>query len=286
MLGSTLVRQLARRPELAVRGTVRDTRALPDSFVADVGRLLTTGVDVTDAGSRRSAVADADVVVNAVGVIKQAPDVEDRKRTVELNALLPHQLAAECAANGSRLVHVSTDCVFSGRRGGYREADVPDPVDFYGRSKLLGEVEAPALTLRTSIVGHETQRHASLVDWFLRQSGTVRGFVHAMYSGITTHEFATMLAEIVLPRPELTGLYHVAAEPISKADLLALVAQQYGWSGAIEPFADFRIDRSLDARRFATATGYLPPSWPDMVRRMHDAAPPWTLHQMPAIPAT
>lgn len=278
MLGSELVRVLSREPGLRVRGTVRSRSGLPTTFLEECGGLLVEGVDVTDPVSRRSAIRDAAAVVNAVGVIKQASGLDDRVGTIELNALLPHQLAGECAELGSRLIHVSTDCVFSGRRGGYSEDDVPDPVDFYGRSKLLGEVPAPALTLRTSIVGHEVQRHASLVDWFLTQPQTrVRGFVNAIYTGVTTTELARLLSEVVLPRPELAGLFHVGSTPISKFDLLSLVAAEYGWAGVIVPETDFRCDRSLLAERLFDATGYRPPPWPEMIRQMSQGRPSWSV---------
>lgn len=285
MLGSTLLRELRGRPGLSVRGTVRDVGRCLDAFVQELGDILVSGVDVMDEASRADAIDDADVVVNAVGVIKQATALQDRPGAVQLNALLPQQLAAECAARGSRLVHVSTDCVFSGRRGGYTEADTPDPVDFYGRSKLLGEVEAPALTLRTSIIGHETQRHASLVDWFLSQPSTsVRGYSRAVYSGVTTHEFARLLADIVLRRPDLVGLYHVASEPIVKSELLALVAERYGWTGQIEDHPDFQLDRSMRADRLAEVTGYRPPSWAQMIDEMHEHRPSWSVRPAPAVP--
>ncbi len=278
MLGSTLVVELAAAPGIEVRGTVRDASTLPATFLGQVGPHLVDQIDVLDDRSRRDAIAGADMVVNAVGVIKQASGLADSVDTVRLNSLLPHQLAAECAAQDIRLVHVSTDCVFSGRKGGYVEADVPDPIDFYGRSKLLGEVEAPALTLRTSIIGHEVQRHASLFDWFLTQPETsVRGFVHAIYSGVTTHELARLLRDVVIPDPSLQGLYHVASEPISKLELLRLVAETYGWGGEIVPFEDFSCDRSMRADLLREATGYSPPSWPDMVQGMFDARPKWAV---------
>ena len=261
-----------------MRGTVRDAAALPVAFREECAGLLTPGVDVTSPMSRRAVLRDADVVINAVGVIKQAAKLDDRVSTVQLNALLPQQLASECAELGSRLIHVSTDCVFSGRRGLYSEADLPDPVDFYGRSKLLGEVIAPALTLRTSIIGHEVHRHASLVDWFLRQpQSSVRGFTRAIYSGVTTVELARFLAEVVLPRPDLQGLWHVASQPTTKFDLLSTVAAQYGWAGEVDRFEDFNCDRSMTAARLAAATGYRPPAWPEMIRDMHSNRPPWAL---------
>ncbi len=278
MLGSALVQHLSGSSDLEVVGTVRDLAGLPEAFLGAVGGSLVDGVDVFDAGSRRDAVAGADVVVNAVGVIKQAAGVHDAVPTVEANALLPHLLASDCADAGARFVHVSTDCVFSGRRGGYSEDDLPDPVDFYGRSKLLGEVAAPALTLRTSIIGHEVRRHASLVDWFLSQPPTtVRGFANAIYSGVTTRELARLLVDVALPLPALQGLFHVASEPVSKLELLRLVADAYGWAGEIVPDEDFRCDRSMRADRLHSATGYRPRPWPEMVHEMHASRPAWAL---------
>jgi dTDP-4-dehydrorhamnose reductase len=197
---------------------------------------------------------------------------------VRVNALFPHLLAERCAERDIRMVHISTDCVFSGHRGRYTEDDFPDPADFYGRSKLLGEVaQGGALTLRTSIIGHELGTGRSLVDWFLSQRDHVRGFRRAIYSGLTTTEFARMLETVVLPSAQLHGLMHVASDPISKFDLLRLVADIYGWHGTIEPYDDFACDRSLRADRFRAATGYHPPSWPSMIAAMKDAASAWRL---------
>lgn len=278
MLGSALLRQLSLRPELEVRGTVRSVGELPPLFTAEVGELLVEVVDIAEDASRLAAIDVADVVINAVGLIKQNVGLQDLIATVKINALLPQQLAVECAERGKRLIHVSTDCVFSGRRGGYSENDEPDPIDFYGRSKLLGEVPEPGLTLRTSIIGHEVRRHASLVDWFLTHPQTaVQGFDRAIFSGVTTHEFARLLAEVVLPRPDLTGLYHVSSEPISKYRLLQVVAGQYGWEGRICRSIEFHCDRSMQSRLLEAATGYRPPPWPEMVRQMHAFRPAWAV---------
>ncbi|MEU1888136.1 SDR family oxidoreductase [Micromonospora sp. WMMD987] len=278
MLGYAVLRELADDPDLDVHGLARDLADRADRFPPHLLARIVPDVDVTRFGHVRQLVGELrpDVVVNCVGVIKQRPDVQDAVQTVTLNALFPHQLADACAQVGGRLVHVSTDCVFSGRRGGYREADLPDPPDLYGRSKLLGEATgAPALTLRTSIIGHELTTHRSLVDWFLAQRGQVRGFTRAVYSGVTTVEFARLLRAVVLPRPELTGLYHVAAAPIAKYDLLRLVAEVYGWRGELVPDDGFVCDRSMCADALARATGYRPPGWPDMIAAMHAARDRW-----------
>jgi len=271
MLGNAIFRVLGEDAGYRVVATARGEHArrlIPPSLADH----LLTGIDVNDPDALLRAFARArpDVVINCVGLVKQVADADDPLQAIPLNALLPHRLARGCEACGARLVHVSTDCVFSGRRGGYTEADPPDADHLYGRSKLLGEVDAAhAITLRTSIIGTERGSARSLIGWFLAQSGTVRGYRQAIFSGLPTVELATVIRDHVLPRPDLCGLYHVAAAPIDKAALLRLVAQTYGKSITIEPSDAVVIDRSLDASRFRAATGYVAPPWPELVRRMH-----------------
>lgn len=271
MLGNAMVRVMAADPKLSVTGTARRTTVLR-CFDPDIARHITTGVDVenVDALIRLFAMTQPDVVVNCVGLVKQLAEADDPLIAVPLNTLLPHRLARLCAVRGARLVHISTDCVFSGKKGMYVESDTPDAYDLYGKTKLLGEVDYPnAVTLRTSIIGRELEGCRSLVGWFLAQPGPVKGFRKAVFSGLPTVELATVVRDLVLPRPQLTGLYHVAASPINKCDLLHLIATTYDKTVRIDPSDDLVIDRSLDATRFNTATGYVPPAWPDLVRRMH-----------------
>jgi dTDP-4-dehydrorhamnose reductase len=274
MLGHALLATLSGSPDLAVRGHVRSAHSLPEAWRRRFAGIVEVGDDLFD-GLGRAVLLERtrpDVVINAVGVIKQDASISDTASTVRVNALLPHLLADDCSSRGIRLIHVSTDCVFSGRRGNYSEADIPDPADFYGRSKLLGELEAPALTLRTSIIGHELRRHSSLIDWFLAQPAvSVPGYVHAIYSGVTTLELSRLIRTVVLPDPGLVGLHHVASRPISKFELLKLVAEVYGWQGSVEPYEQFKCDRSLSSERFADATGYRTPTWREMVTAMHES---------------
>ncbi|MEH1101417.1 dTDP-4-dehydrorhamnose reductase family protein [Micromonospora sp. CPCC 205561] len=275
MLGHTLVRELGDTAELDVYGCARGAVPAQANFPEALARQITPRVDVSDRSAVRRilSVLRPDVVINCVGVIKQRPEVEDAVNTITVNALFPHQLARECAESGARLIQISTDCVFSGRHGGYTEADIPDPYDLYGRSKLLGETTTgTALTLRTSIIGHELGSARSLVDWFLSQRGVVNGYTKAIYSGLTTTEFASLLRSVVLPRAELTGLYHVASTPISKYELLGIIGDVYRWQGRIEPSDEVLCDRSLSAAAFRARTGYQPPEWPEMIARMRSAA--------------
>ena len=202
-------------------------------------------------------------------MVKQLADANDPLQAVPINTLLPHRLAALCDVAGARLVHISTDCVFSGATGNYLETDFPDAYDLYGRSKFLGEVDYPnAITLRTSIIGHELKGGRSLVGWFLSQEASVKGFTKAIFSGLPTMELATIVRDVVLDRRELRGLYHVAAKPINKFDLLSLLAKAYGKEIEIIPSDDLVIDRSLCGEKFRLATGYVAPEWPILVKRM------------------
>lgn len=279
MLGHALFTLLSERGELEVHATARRREGLSQWFSQSLLARTHGGVTADDFGSVRRALDETspDVVVNAIGVIKQLPEAEDPVAAISINALFPHRLALACRGVGARLVHVSTDCVFSGEKGNYSEGDVPDATDLYGRSKLLGEVIGPGcLTLRSSIIGHELAGRHGLVEWFLSRTDTVQGFANAVFSGFPTVEFARIVAERVIPNEGLTGLYHVSSAPISKYDLLRLVAQRYGRTIGIERQEEFRCNRSLDSTRFRRAAGYQPPPWPALVEAMyrHFAASP------------
>jgi dTDP-4-dehydrorhamnose reductase len=226
---------------------------------------------------RAFATAVPSVVVNCVGIVKQDASAQDPIAAISVNSLFPHRLAKLCRESGVRLIHLSTDCVFSGNKGNYSEVDPPDATDLYGRSKLLGEVEQEgALTIRTSMIGRELQGSHGLLEWFLSQTGRrVRGFKRAIFSGFTTLALAEVIANLIVEHPDLGGRWHVAAEPISKFDLLTLVKQTYGLAIDIEPDESFVCDRSLDGSRFREATGIRAASWPEMIERMRDDPTPY-----------
>jgi dTDP-4-dehydrorhamnose reductase len=271
MLGSTMFRFLSEKPGLTVYGTARSPSA-GQYFSDTLSAKIIPDVHVNNFDSLVKVLNSVrpDVVINCVGVIKQLDNAHDPLQVLPLNSLLPHHLAAQCKARGARLIHISTDCVFSGKQGHYRETDLADARDLYGLSKLLGEVtEAPALTLRTSIIGHELGGQRSLLGWFLAQKGSVNGYRKAIFSGLPTVEFSRVIYEFVLPNAQLSGLYHVAAKPISKFDLLSLIAKIYQKDIEIKPSDECVIDRSLIPERFRAATGYVVPEWPDLIERMH-----------------
>ena len=236
MLGHRVMQDLAPRFDLV--GTVR-TAASDYAGHPVMGRMRLLGdVRADDLGSINDALARTRpaAVVNCVGVIKQLPAAKSPLPAIGINALFPHQLAQLCQASKARLIHISTDCVFSGRKGGYTEDDSSDAEDLYGRTKFLGEVTGPGcLTLRTSIIGRELSGHVGLLDWFLQQRGrTVRGYARAIYSGLTTPVLARLIGDLLERHPGLEGLWHVSTDPISKYDLLALLNQAFGLGVTIE----------------------------------------------------
>jgi dTDP-4-dehydrorhamnose reductase len=218
-----------------------------------------------------------DVAVNCIGIVKQLEAGKDPVACLTVNALFPHLLARACRDRGIRMITISTDCVFSGRAGHYREDDVTDVDDLYGRTKALGEVNgANCLTLRTSMIGREGSGAHGLVEWFLAQSGrSICGFKRAIFSGLTTLELSRLLVRIVREWPALEGLYQVASQPLSKYDLLQLIKAAYRVDVRIEPDDTFVCDRSLDGSRFRAATGYVAPSWERMIQAMSGDATPY-----------
>jgi dTDP-4-dehydrorhamnose reductase len=233
-----------------------------------VQQYVVSGVDVENIDSLGGAFADIrpEIVINCIGLVKQLAGAGDVLSALPINSLLPHRVARLCAISGARLIHISTDCVFSGKKGMYREDDDPDARDLYGRSKFLGEVDyGHAITLRTSIIGHELDSAHGLVEWFLSQKAGVLGYTKAVFSGLTTVELARVIHDFVIPQRELHGVYHVSVDPIDKYTLLREVAEAYGKSIDITPDDKIVIDRSLDSTRFRLATGYKPPAWSKLI---------------------
>lgn len=279
MLGHKLVQTLS--PQVETWSTVRG----PFTDFADIGifdrQSTIDDVDVRDFPALAKTISELrpDVVINAVGVIKQVPASKDMVELITINSILPHKLSEMSAELGFRLICISTDCVFAGDRGNYGEFDPADAIDVYGKSKHLGEVASGnCLTLRTSIIGRELSTSHSLVEWFLGQSTQVRGFSRAIYTGFPTIVLAEIIGEVITRYPALSGVYHVSSEPISKLDLLRLINEEFGRGLDIVDDDSFTIDRSLDSSAFREITGFRPDSWRQMVNRM--AADPTPYEQI------
>ena len=267
MLGHELLRQLGPRHD------VRVTLRRPLDTYRDLGLFYGDNaygeVEAREPDAARRVLTSfrPQAVVNAVGIVKQRDDSADGVLSVEVNSFFPHILSRLCDAHGARLVHLSTDCVFSGRKGNYAESDRPDPVDVYGFSKLLGEVDRPrALTLRTSMIGRELRRKSGLLEWFLSQRGRmIKGYRKAIFTGFTTAELARVIERILTAQAEAAGIYHLGSSPISKFDLLSRLNHLLKLRVDIVPDDEVVCDRSLDSTRFRKAFGYSPPTWDSML---------------------
>ncbi len=271
MLGHMVCRVLGSTFE--AHGICRDIQGVPEAqrtcFEACT---LHSGLEALEVDSIRTHLdrVQPDVVINCIGAVKQLADGQEALPAIRINAMLPHVLAEECDARGAKLIQVSTDCVFSGKKGSYTEEDLPDPEDVYGRSKLLGEVSRePHLTIRTSIIGPQLRGETGLFEWFRAQGGgEVRGFGRAIFSGLTTDALAQVLRHILSDYPELTGLFHVSSEPISKFDLLGLINRRFQLGFTIQRDDSLVCDRSLDSSRFRGVTGIQIPDQQSMVENI------------------
>lgn len=278
MLGCRLWMELSKVHEAWI--TVRTSaHVIPDLPGCD-RRHIRENVEVAnfDTVVRAFASIQPDVVINCIGLVKQLPLSNDPLSSLEINAVLPHRISLLAKAAKSRMIHFSTDCVFSGRKDSpYTETDPSDAKDLYGRSKFLGEVSygVHTLTLRTSIVGRELRKGYGLVEWFLGQDQAVRGYQKALFSGLTTGAIAKVLLDHVLPHPELSGVYHLSSYPISKCDLLCLINDAYGRQIEIIPDETIVCNRVLDSAKFRRATGFIPSTWPEMILAMKNDSNPF-----------
>ena len=269
MLGHQLLKHLQARHDVKV--TLRQDLGAYAQFDMFSKENVYDAVDIRSLDRLIEVMADfrPEAVINAVGIVKQRADAKESIPSLEINALLPHRLAVLCKGIGARLIHLSTDCIFSGKKGSYLESDPSDAGDLYGKTKYLGEVhEANSLTLRTSIIGRELARHTSLLDWFLAQTGTVKGFTKAIYTGFTTLEMSRIIEKMLLEYPDASGVYQVSSDPINKYELLLLIREKLGLDIEIIPDDVFCCDRSLDSTRFRAEFNYSPPAWPAMIEEL------------------
>jgi dTDP-4-dehydrorhamnose reductase len=269
MLGHQLLKSLSSNHD--VRVTLRQRLSAYKDFNLFSAENAYDGVEMGSMDRLIDVLGEfrAEAVVNAVGIVKQRSTAKESIPSLEINSLLPHRLAGLCKAKGIRMVHMSTDCVFSGKKGNCKETDPSDAEDLYGRTKYLGEVsDRHCVTLRTSIIGKELSRKQGLLEWFLSQRGSVQGFKNAVFSGFTTLELSRIIEKILTEHPGKGGIYHVSSDPISKLDLLTLIKKEMGLGIEIIPTEEPRLDRSLDSTRFRKEFNYTPPTWEEMIREL------------------
>ena len=269
LIGHAVFQTLNQCKDFKVTGTVR-SEDQKNTFDVSIQDQLLDGIDVTNKSILTEVFerVKPDQVINCIGYTKHQPD--DLMACMTLNSTLPHRLLDLSNQFNSRLIHISTDCVFSGRRGNYQESDIPDAEDVYGKSKILGEIsDGNSITLRTSTIGHELLANHGLLNWFLSQHDSCEGYRNAIFSGLPTVIFAEIIRDLVVPNLQLQGLYHVSAAPINKYDLLTLIAEIYKKKILIKVNDEIRIDRSLNSKKFKDATGFRPPPWENLINYMH-----------------
>lgn len=229
------------------------------------------GLDATDFQFLEAEIKrlKPDVIVNCVGVVKQQINSKNVEATILLNSVLPWRLSRFAEKYDFKLINFSTDCVFSGEIGKYKESSTPDAVDLYGRSKILGELNnAHVLTVRTSFVGREIKTFTNLFEWVQRcRSNKIVGYKQVIYSGLTTQAISEVIEKLIFDFSALTGLWHVSSEPISKYDLICLLNNSLNLKLDIESSEEIFCDRSLDSTAFASKTGLVVPNWITMVER-------------------
>ncbi|MEA2080372.1 MAG: SDR family oxidoreductase [Pseudomonadota bacterium] len=273
MLGHTLYKEMSKQGDYDVYGTTRNASGLDDYFTNTERESIRSGVDTDNFDTVIKAIASVqpNIIINCIGIIKQLPIANDPLTAITVNAQLPHRISLVARSTDARFIHISTDCVFNGVKGNYTECDPSNAEDLYGRTKFLGEVSYPhCVTLRTSIIGHELKTEFSLIDWFMSQEKEINGFTKAIYTGFPTVELVHIISNFVIPNKDLSGLYQVSSDAISKYDLLNIMKDVYKKDIKINPYDNFILDRSLNSDKFKSITGYKSPSWKSMLTDMYN----------------
>mgnify|MGYP001284408597 CR=1 FL=1 len=267
MIGSTLFSYLRESHE--VMGTLRLNKESYDKFEKLNLDNIIYDLDVRDTDRIHDLIVTQkpDVLINATGIVKQVVDQSSKSKLIEINALIPHKLHELCLKHQVRHIQFSTDCVFSGLKGNYGESDIPDPQDLYGLSKYTGEIhDQGTLTLRTSTIGLEVGTSHGLIEWFLSERGEIQGYSKAIYTGITTIELAKFVEEIISRFDDISGLWQVSGERISKYELLSMLKEKLNRTDIeILRNEEYICDRSLSNSKILNATNYQFPSWDKML---------------------
>lgn len=272
MFASELIKALKDSP-INIYGT---TRALASSLSNEQKNFsLIRNVNFNNLDSVLHCIEEInpDFVLNLVGITKYKEKISSYADFIEVNSLAPHKIAQFCDLRSSKFIQLSTDCVFSGLKGNYLDMDSPDPVDLYGKTKALGEINTndSSLTIRTSFIGHNENSKDGLLEWFLSQSNSCKGFNRAVYSGLTTIELASIFKNYIFKLDNLSGIYNISAASITKYDLLKLISKVYKKDIEIVQSDEWVIDRSLNSDSFQSISGYNPPTWEEMVTKMYNS---------------
>ena len=272
LLGNTIIKFFFEKKDYEVFGILRDFSKIR-FFKKNYQKNFFEVKNVLDFVDLENKIKELrpNVIINCLGKTNKNLSNNLICEYIQINSLFPHKLHQISTSLDIRLIHLSTDCIFSGRKGFYSETDIPDPIDIYGKSKLLGELNyANSITLRKSVIGHELITKNGLLEWFLSEDGPIEGYKNAIFSGLTVLELARIINDFILPRKDLNGIFNVSGLPISKYDLLKAISSEYQKSIKIIPNELIKIDRSLDSSSFNKCTGYKPKKWPELIKSMYE----------------
>lgn len=271
MLGHQMFKYFCENTCLEVFGVVRspfDRQLFPNYTSYNIPIL--DDIYSSDKISKLLFEYNPDVVINCIGAVKQAEHLKPID-FIKVNSVFPHLLNGLTSIRNIRIIHFSTDCVFGEGPGTFTENDTPICKDIYGRSKLLGEITNCdlSMTIRTSIVGRELKNKYGLLEWFLNSGNVVRGYTNSYFTGLSTIRVSEVVGDIILSNKIYSGLYHLAAEKISKFELLLLFNDHFNLEKNIVPYAlEGKIDRSLDGTKLANKINLPKISWKQMVKKL------------------
>ncbi len=274
MLGHKAFEILSQNDKYEVFGTIRRKNDIKEYFSESKNvRNIFSGIDACNLNSVLDLIDNQspDLILNCIGIIKQVKESQNELLSIEINSLFPHKLANHIKGSKIRLVHVSTDCVFSGHKGNYLETDNSDAQDLYGKTKFLGELVnySNCITIRTSIIGPELKTKISLLEWFLSQKGAVNGYVNAIYTGFPTIELINIIENYIIPNSTFSGLYNVSSPLISKFELLKMISKVYKKEIIINPLDEFKNNKSLNCDKFIKDFKFKQKPWSQMVLEMN-----------------
>jgi dTDP-4-dehydrorhamnose reductase len=213
-----------------------------------------------------------DIIINCAGITTRRGVEDNIVNTELLNSDLPHKLDSWANLNSKKLIHFSTDCVFSGNRGNYLDNDFADAEDIYGKSKALGEVNSPnTLTIRCSMIGRELYNFTELFEWLKKNKNKkIEGYSKVFYSGITTVRMGKILNQILNKNLNLSGIYNISSTPISKFDLLVKLSKAFNLNVDIKQNKNNKSNKVLISEKFTEITGIYPPNWDDLISEFEE----------------
>jgi len=269
MLGSRIFLEFQKKKGFDVRGCLRGNL---NPFIIKYKKKINVRIDAKNIKKISSILKSfkPDYVINCIGYIKQKISTNTNDRDIFfVNSIFPHEIYKITKLINSRFIHFSTDCVFDGKKGNYKETASSNVKDIYGISKFLGEVKySKSLTIRTSIIGHEFYSKKGLLEWFLNQSKLCYGYSRVFFSGLTTLEISNFVYFYIKKNIKIHGLIHLSSKKISKLNLLKKIAKIYNKKIVIKKDSSKKIDRSLNCSFIKKRISYKVPNWDVMIREM------------------